>query len=87
MPHQLALAVGHVHGRSPEDEEDVLQCGEAAGVVVTPILLGLAILRGGAVVVSFEQVALLEGVVDRRLVVRAGLLEHVVEYGGASRGR
>jgi hypothetical protein len=37
-------------------------------------------------VVSFEQVALLEGVVDRRLVVRTRLLQHVVEYTGASRG-
>jgi hypothetical protein len=27
----LALAIGHVHGRSPEDEEDVLHCREAAG--------------------------------------------------------
>jgi hypothetical protein len=26
----LALAIGHVHGRSPEDEEDVLHRREAA---------------------------------------------------------
>jgi hypothetical protein len=38
----------------PEDEEDVLHRGEAADVTVTPILLGLAILRGGAAVVSLE---------------------------------
>jgi hypothetical protein len=87
VPLPLALAVGHVHGRPSEDEEDVFQRGEAAGIAVTPILLGLAILRGGAAVVSFEQVALLEGVLDRRLVVRTGLLQHVVEYAGASRGR
>jgi hypothetical protein len=49
----LALAVGHVHGRSPEDEEDVFHRGEAAGVAVTPILLGLALLRGGAAVVFY----------------------------------
>jgi hypothetical protein len=39
----LALAIGHVHGWPPEDEEDVLHRGEAAGIAVTPILLGLAI--------------------------------------------
>jgi hypothetical protein len=71
----------------PEDEEDVLHCGEAAGVAVTPILLGLDVLRGGAAVVSLEQVALLEGVVDWRLVVWAWLLQHVVKYPRASRGR
>jgi hypothetical protein len=87
VPLLLALAVGHVHGRPPEDEEDVFHRGEADGVAVTPILLDLAILRSGAGVVSFEQVALLEGVVDRRLVVRTGLLRHVVKYVGASRGR
>jgi hypothetical protein len=48
VPLPLALAVGVVHGRSPEDEEDVFHCGEAAGVAVTPILLGLTLLRGGA---------------------------------------
>jgi hypothetical protein len=47
----------------PKDEEDVFYRGEATGVAVTPIFLGLAILRGDAAVVSFEQVALLEGVV------------------------
>jgi hypothetical protein len=54
VPLPLALAVGHVYGRPREDEEDVFHRGEAAGVSVTPILLGLAILRGGAAVVSFE---------------------------------
>jgi hypothetical protein len=71
----------------PEDEEDVFHCEEAVGVAVTPILLGLAILRGGTAVISFEKVALLEGVVDRRLVAWTGLLQHVVEYAGASRCR
>jgi hypothetical protein len=81
------LAVGHVHGRSPEDEEDVINRREATGVSVTTVLLGLAILCGGAAVVLLEHVALLKGVVDRRPVVRAGLLQHVVEHAGASRGR
>jgi hypothetical protein len=69
VPLPLALAVGHVHGRPPEDEENVLHRGKASDVAVTPIILGLAVLRGGTAVVSLEQVALLEGVVDRRLVV------------------
>jgi hypothetical protein len=69
----LALAVGHVNGRSPEDEEDVLHCRETSGVTITPVLLGLPILRGGAAVVLLEHVALLEGVVNRCLVVRVGV--------------
>jgi hypothetical protein len=71
----------------PEDEEDVLHRGEATGVAITPILLGLAVLHGGAAVEPLENVALLEGVVDRRLVVRTWLFQHVVEYPKASRGR
>jgi hypothetical protein len=51
-------------GPPPEDEEDVLHCGEVAGVAVTPILLGLAVLRGGTAILSLEQIALHEGVVD-----------------------
>jgi hypothetical protein len=39
VPLALALAVGHVHGRSPEDEEDVLHRGEATDVTVTPSFL------------------------------------------------
>jgi hypothetical protein len=41
MPLAFALAGGHVHHRSPEDEEDVLHSGEFAGASVTTILLGL----------------------------------------------
>jgi hypothetical protein len=74
MPLLLALTVGHVHGRSPEDEEDVLYRREATGVSVTTVLLGLAILRDDAAVVFLEHVALLEGVVDRCLVVWSRLL-------------
>jgi hypothetical protein len=58
----------------PEDEENVLHRREATGVAVTPILLGLAVLRGGAAVELSEHVALLEGVVDWRLVVGTWLL-------------
>jgi hypothetical protein len=71
----------------PEDEEDVFHGGEAAGVAVTPILLGFVILRGGAAIEPLEHVALLEGVVDRHLVIRTWLLQHVVENPWASRGR
>jgi hypothetical protein len=71
----------------PEDEEDVFHGGEATGVAVTPILLGLIVLHGGAAVEPLERVALLEGVVDRRFVVGTWLLQHVVENPRASRGR
>jgi hypothetical protein len=39
VPLPLALAIGHVHGRPPEDEEDVFHRGEAAGVAVTASFL------------------------------------------------
>jgi hypothetical protein len=87
VPLPLALAAGHVDGWPPEDEEDVLHNGEVAGVAITPVLLGLVVLRGGAAVEPLEHVALLEGVVDRRLVVGTWLLQHVVEHSRASRGR
>jgi hypothetical protein len=51
----------------PEDEEDVFHGGEATNVAVTPVLLGLVVLRGGTTVEPLENVALLEGVVDRRM--------------------
>jgi hypothetical protein len=87
VPLPLALAAGHVGGWSPEDEEDVLHGGEAAGIAITPVLLGFVVLCGGAAVESLEHVALLEGVVDRCLVVGTWLLQHVVEYPWTSRGR
>jgi hypothetical protein len=52
-----------------------------------PILLGLAVLRGGTAVEPLKHVTLLEGVVDRRLVVGTWLFQHVVEHPRASRGR
>jgi hypothetical protein len=82
------VATGHVNGRPPpEDEEDVFHGGEAAGVAITPVLLGLVILRGGVAIEPLEHVALLEVVVDRHLVIRTWLLQHVVENPRASRGR
>jgi hypothetical protein len=71
---------------APEDEEDVFHSGEATSVAVTHVLLGLAVLRGGTAVEPLEHVTLLEGVVDRRLVVGTWLLQHVVENPRASRG-
>jgi hypothetical protein len=53
----------------PKDEEHVLHSGEAADVTITPVLLGFGVLRSGAAIEPFEQVALLEGVVHRCLVV------------------
>jgi hypothetical protein len=67
--------------------EDVLHHQESTGVSISTVLLGLAILRGDATVVLLEHVALHEGVVDWGFVVRARLLQHVVEHAGASRGR
>jgi hypothetical protein len=64
VPLPLALAVGHVHGWSPEDEEHILHSWKAAGILVSTVLLSLALLRGGAAVVFLERAALLEGVVD-----------------------
>jgi hypothetical protein len=69
----------------PKDEEDVLHGRETTGTPVTTVLLGLIPIRGDAIVVLFEHVALLEGVVNWGLVVWAWLLQHVVEHTGASR--
>jgi hypothetical protein len=71
----------------PEDEENVFHTGEATGVTITPVLLGLCVLRGGVAIEPLEQVALLEGVVDWRLVVGTWLLQYVVENPRTSRGR
>jgi hypothetical protein len=86
VPLPLALAVGHVHGWSPKDEEDVLHRQKVAGISVTAVLLSLAILRGGAAIVLLEHVALLESVVDRSLVVGTRLLQLVIKHAGALRG-
>jgi hypothetical protein len=68
-------------------EDDVLHSGEATGVAITAVLLGLIVLRGGAAVEPLEHVALLESVVDRCFVVGTWLLQHVVENSRASRGQ
>jgi hypothetical protein len=83
----LALAARHVNGRSPEDEEHVLYYGEAAGVAISSVLLGLRVLGGGAAVELLEHIALLEGVVCWGLVVWTRLFQHVVEHPRTSRGR
>jgi hypothetical protein len=87
VPPPLAMAARHVDGWPPEDEEDILHGREVAGIAVTPVLLGLVVLRGGVAVETLEHVALLKGVVDRRLVAGTWLLQHVVENSRASRGR
>jgi hypothetical protein len=69
VPLPFVLAARHVDGRSPEDEEHVFHGGEAAGVAVSSVLLGLRVLCGGATVEFLEHVALLEGVVYWGLVV------------------
>jgi hypothetical protein len=71
VPLPLALAVGHVHGWSPEDAEDVLHCWKATDTPISTILLSLVLLRGDATVLLLEHAALLEGVVDWGLVARA----------------
>jgi hypothetical protein len=87
VPLPLALAARHVDGRPPEDKENLFHSGEAAGVTITPVLLGFGVLRGGAAIEPLDHVALLEGVVDRRLVIGTWLFQHVVENPRASRGR
>jgi hypothetical protein len=71
----------------PKDEEHVLHGREAAGVAISPVLLGLCVLCGGATVEFFEHITLLEGVVHRSFVIRTWLLQHVVEHPRTSRGR
>jgi hypothetical protein len=58
---------------APKDEEHVLHGGEAAGVAISPVFLGLCLLRGGAAIELLEHVALLKGMVHRGLVVRTWL--------------
>ena len=84
----LALPRGHVRRWSSNDEEGVLHRGELViSTFVTSILLLVLVAMRDMVVVLPEHLAMLEGVVDRALVVRARLLEHVVEQATtASRG-
>jgi hypothetical protein len=73
VPLPLPLAGRHVNGGSPEDEEHVLHGGEGTSVAISSVLLGLCLLRGGAAIELLEHVALLKGVVDWGLMVRAWL--------------
>jgi hypothetical protein len=63
-----------------------LKMRETTGAPLSTVLLGLVLLRGDEAIVFLKHVALLEGVVDRGLVVRAWFLQHVIEHTGASRG-
>jgi hypothetical protein len=74
----LALAVGHVHAR-PLKMTKTFSTTRKPLAPISVVLLGLVLLRDEAAVVLLEHVALFEGVVDRGLVVRAWLLQHVVE--------
>jgi hypothetical protein len=73
VPLPLALAGRHVDGGSPKDEEHILHGGEAAGVTISSVFLGLHLLRGGAAIKLLEHIALLKGVVYWGLMVRTWL--------------
>jgi hypothetical protein len=73
VPLPLALASRHVDGGSPKDEEHVLHGGEAAGVAISSVFLGLRFLRGGAAIELLEHIALLKGVVHWGLMVMTWL--------------
>jgi hypothetical protein len=87
VPLPLALAGRHVDGGSPEDEEHILHGGEAAGVAIPSVFLGLRVLCGGAAIELLEHVALLKGVVYWGLVVWTWLFQLVVKHPRTSRGR
>ena len=71
---------GHVRRWSSKDEVGVLHRGELdISTIVTSILLLVLVTMRDTVVVFLEHFALLKGVVDRALVVRARFLQHVVE--------
>ena len=70
---------GHVRRWSSKVEEGVLHRGGLViSTFVASILLVFVAMRD-AVVILLEHFALLEGMIDRALVVRARLLEHVIE--------
>jgi hypothetical protein len=70
------------------DHEAVADLGEPSCLAIFPLCIvgGLATLRGwpGLVEVSLKHGTLLEGVLDRPLMVGARLLEHLVEEVGTS---
>ena len=76
----LALPRSHVRHCSSKDEEGVLHRGKrVVFTLVASVLLLVRVAIRDAIVVLAKHLTLLEGVVDRALVVRAQLLEHVVE--------
>ena len=76
----LALPRGHVRCRPSEDEEGVLNRGAlVVSTFVASILLLVLVAMRDTVVVLLENFALLEGVVDLALVVRAQFHQHVIE--------
>jgi hypothetical protein len=72
---------------APKDEEHVFHGGEAVGVAIASVFLGLCLLHGGAAIELLEHIALLKGVVYWGLVVRTWLFQHVIEHPRTSRGR
>ena len=84
----LALPRCHIRRCSSKDEEGVLHWGELViSIFVASVLLLVFVVMCDAVVVLLEHLALLEGMIDRALVVRARLLKHVIELSTtASRG-
>jgi hypothetical protein len=58
---------------APKDEEHVLHGGEAAGVAISSVILGLCLLRGCTAIELLEHIALLKGVVYWGLVARTWL--------------
>ena len=75
----LALPRGHVRRWSAEDEEHVLHRGVAVDALVLHFLIRGLVLVAETVEVPAEHVALFEGMVDRALMIRTWLLQHVVE--------
>ena len=78
----------HKARRGPaEDHEGVVHLGKPVVLVVVPItgvpLFGIVVGEPELGVVASEHGALFEGVLHWALVVRAGLLKHVVEEPGA----
>jgi hypothetical protein len=71
----------------PKNEEHVFHGGEAAGVAISSVFLGLCFLRDSAAIELLEHVALLKGVVYWGLVVRTWLFQHVIKHPRTSRGR
>ena len=75
----LALPSDHIRRWPTEDEEHVLHRGETITAFVLLVLLLGLVLAADMVEVLSEHVTFLEGVINLALMIRARLLEHVVE--------